>query len=390
MDNHLKTNHNRKVCITIPCLGIGGTEMQTLSLVKVLRSCGYEVVVVSYFEHVESMVMEFKNSGADVRMLDMNRKTGFLRFVLRMRNEFHSIRPDVVHVQYMAPGALPIIAARLAGVKAVFATVHQPWTPSHGKFSKLILRTASQLCTRFIAVSVNAEKSWFGNGRLFNENNPLKLQPRHFTIYDSVDTERIRNIVSTVNYVLLKQRLLIPEGIPVIGVVSRLRIEKGIDILIDAFNQLVNEGTLAHLLIVGKGPDESKLRAQVSNNVLNSSITFYGEADWETAMQLMAIMDIVVVPSRFEGFGLTAAEAMAAGKPVVASDIFGLKEVVIHEETGFLFPVENTEMLKDLLQRLYKERNLRKKLGDKGQKRAELMFGMDLSRKKISVLYKQI
>ena len=58
-------------------------------------------------------------------------------------------------------------------------------------------------------------------------------------------------------------------------------------------------------------------------------VIFYGATDWVNAMQLISIMDIVVVPSRFEGFGLTAAEAMSAGKPVVASDSFGLKEVVV-------------------------------------------------------------
>jgi glycosyltransferase involved in cell wall biosynthesis len=239
-----------------------------------------------------------------------------------------------------------------------------------------------------MAVSVNAEKSWFGNGRLFNENIPLKLQPYHFTIYNSVDTERIKTIASSVNHELLKQKLLIPDGIPVIGVVSRLRSEKGIDILIDAFKQLVKGGAIARLLIVGTGPDDSKLRAQASDNELNNSVTFYGEADWERAMQLIAIMDMVVVPSRFEGFGLTAAEAMAAGKPVVASDVFGLKEVVIHNETGFLVPVENAELLKDLLQRLCNDQYLRNKLGNNGQNRAESVFGVDLFSKKISGLYK--
>ena len=107
-------------------------------------------------------------------------------------------------------------------------------------------------------------------------------------------------------------------------------------------------------------------------------------------MQLIAIMDVVVVPSRFEGFGLTAAEAMAAGKPVVASDVFGLKEVIVHNVSGFLFPVENTDLLKDLLLKLCNSQVPRKMLGDSGQKRAESVFGIDLFNKKISALYVQI
>jgi glycosyltransferase involved in cell wall biosynthesis len=104
-------------------------------------------------------------------------------------------------------------------------------------------------------------------------------------------------------------------------------------------------------------------------------------------MKLMALMDIVVVPSRFEGFGLTAAEAMAAGKPVVASAVFGLKEVVVHEKTGFLFPSENTEMLAGYLQRLCSDSELRNKLGTDGKLRAESLFGMQPFTKKIAALY---
>ena len=78
------------------------------------------------------MVEEFQTTGADVILLDMNRNSGSWAVIKRLRKEIRQINPDVVHVQYMAPGALPIIAARLAGVKRVFATVHQPYTNSHG------------------------------------------------------------------------------------------------------------------------------------------------------------------------------------------------------------------------------------------------------------------
>jgi len=379
-----------KVLIAIPCLKRGGTEMQTLNLSQALLSCGHEVEIICYFEYDNSMVQEFKKSGAMVTLLNLNRNLGYLQFIKRLQNEIRFIKPYVVHIQYMAPGALPIIASRLAGVKRIFATVHQPCTQSHRKFSKLILRIASLLCTRFIAVSVNAEKSWFGNGQLFDEKKPVKLQSHHFTIYNSVDVKKIQKISSAVNSENLKRELAIQSVIPIIGVVSRLRHEKGIDLLIDAFRLLRQSNDYTHLLVVGTGPDEAKLKEMVHKNNLNSHVTFYGEADWEKAMQLMAIMDVVVVPSRFEGFGLTAAEAMAAGKPVVASDVFVLKEVVIHNKTGFLFPIENSALLHEHLKRLCNDQNMRQMLGDNGQKRADIVFGMDLFRRKVSALYNQI
>jgi L-malate glycosyltransferase len=362
--------------------------MQTLALVRVLKSLDFTIVVICYFEYEAVIVNEFQKKGAKVILLKMKRGENSLAIIKRLTQITRINKPDVVHVQYMAPGALPIIAGRLAGVKTVFVTVHQPWTPSHGKFSKLILHMASLLCTQFIAVSVNAEKSWFGSGKLFDENKPTILQPRHFTIHNSVDAERIQQIVNSVKVELMKESLYIPIGSIVIGAVSRLSHEKGIDVLIKSFNQLVKEGSQVHLLIVGSGPDEKKLKETAQVFGIDPNITFYGEADWETAMKLIALMDVVMVPSRFEGFGLTAAEAMAAGKPVIATDNFGLKEVVADHETGLLFKTGDISDLKEKLKTLLESPVLRKKYGISGKEKAMALFDISIFQKKIAALYK--
>ncbi|HBE41187.1 MAG TPA: hypothetical protein DDW27_08290 [Bacteroidales bacterium] len=380
--------HNRvKVAILIPCLKRGGTELQSLSLSAVLRSCSLSVQVICYFEYDELVVEDFKNAGVEVKLLNLNRESGCLRLINNLWQEIRSEKPDNVNVQYMAPGALPIIAARLAGVKTIFATVHQPYTTSHGLLAKLILRAVSILATKFISVSQNAEKSWFGASTLFDETKPLKLHPHHFTIHNSIDTDKISKIVSEVSISELKSELYIPADIPVIGAVSRLRQEKGIDILLEAFTLLVRSGERAHLLLVGSGPDEKKLEETVQTYGLTSSITLYGEADWAKAMQLMSIMDIIAIPSLFEGFGLSAVEAMAMGKPVIASDTSGLKEVVVHGETGFLFPVGNVTTLKVAIEKLIREPQLRERLGTTGKERVLKNFSLDLYNRKIKVLY---
>jgi L-malate glycosyltransferase len=378
---------NLFVCILIPCLKRGGTEMQTLRLVEALRSFDHKVIVICYFEYEDSMVQEFKDTGAIVNLLDLNRRLGFFKIICILKKEIRSAKPDVVHVQYMAPGALPIIAARLAGVKTVFATIHQPWTHSYGIISKLILRNSALLCTRFIAVSVNAEKSWFGSGQLFDANKPVKMQPRHLTIYNSVDTQKIKGISLLVNADQIKHSLGLVDDNVVIGVISRLRNEKGIDLLIEAFSQLVEEGVSVHLLIVGTGPDEANLKEMVHELGVKSHVTFYGATDWMTAMKLMGIMEIVVVPSRFEGFGLTAAEAMAAGKPVIASDCFGLKEIVQNEQTGLLFKTGDKISLMQTLYILLKDPELVQKLKENGEKNVENNFSKEIFGLKIRHLY---
>ena len=119
----------KKVLIAIPCLLRGGTEMQTLLLVSALIDLNYDVEVCCYFEFDGLVVAEFKTAGAKVRLLGWTRSLGTIVFIRTLASIFREINPDVVHVQYMTPGLLPIIAARLACVPHILATVHQPGTP---------------------------------------------------------------------------------------------------------------------------------------------------------------------------------------------------------------------------------------------------------------------
>ena len=339
------------VIIGIPCLLTGGTEYQTINLVRALKEAGHRVITACYYEYNQDMVALFENYGSEVVLFSLEkqkRPNGFKQILFiykKFREVVNTYKPDIINIQYMAPGAIPIIASRLAGVKKVLATVHQPHTDSHGVFSKIMLLISAWFCTAFIVVSKNAETSWFGSSSLFDEHKTLRQQSRHFTVYNAIDIIPIQELALQVDTNKEKEVQHIESKSFVFGAVSRLRKEKGIDLLIDAFSRLVAENHKVHLHIVGNGPDEKKLKDLVSRLNIEDKVTFFGEARWETAMQQMALMDVVVVPSRFEGFGLSAAEAMAMGKPVVASNVFGLKEVVSDGETGLLFENGNSQDL---------------------------------------------
>jgi L-malate glycosyltransferase len=378
---------SKLVVVGIPCLLRGGTEMQTLCLVKVLKKLGHAVIVLCYFESESSVVEDFRNLGVDVKLLQMNRKTKTIRFIYRMRNEIKKCEPDIVHIQYIAPGALPIIAARLSGIKTVFATIHQPFTSTHHKKARIILRLASFLTTKFIAVSQSIENSWFGTSYIYDLHGSQSGLFRHCTIYNAVDVTTIHNIGNNFDLQSLKNSLKIPSGTILIGCVSRLRNEKGIDILIDAFKFLIDDGIQIHLLVVGSGPDEQKLKFLATFLGISDRITFYGGTTWEQAIELMTLMDVVIVPSRFEGFGLSAAEAMAATKPVIASNSFGLQEVVTDGITGLFFSVGNCKDLAIKIKILIFDFEMRKKLGEAGYEKVNLLFNLKVFSDKISSLY---
>lgn len=126
-----------------------------------------------------------------------------------------------------------------------------------------------------------------------------------------------------------------PPGVLRIGVASRFSREKGLDVLLCALSRLPR-GAPWHLFLAGSGPLEGDLKRRVKRYGLEGQVTFLGFrpslAGFYEAIHLLA------VPSRQEGLGLSALEAMAAGKPVVASRVGGLPEVVVDGETGFLLP----------------------------------------------------
>ena len=331
-----------KVAVGIPVLLVGGTEIQTLHLVRVLVDAGYQVVLCCYYEHDVSMVRAMEKAGADVLVMNLARADGLWHLLRKLIGLFRKIRPSVVHVQYVAPGFVPIVAARLAGVKKVLATVHQPGR-THGWKARLILRAAAKFCDLFFCVSRSAEESWFGDSALFNPEL-YKKGRRHFTLYNAVDVERIAQEARSEHVDRLRASLNL-EGKKVVGYVGRLRWEKGPHVLIEAFAKVVREVPNAVLLMVGDGPDRIALEHQAKQLGMSNQIIWLGQKPQKDVFRLYGLMDVVAMPSFFEGFGLTAAEAMAAGVPVVASDVDGLSEVIENNYTGLLVPVGDSNIL---------------------------------------------
>lgn len=147
-------------------------------------------------------------------------------------------------------------------------------------------------------------------------------------IYNGVDTERFRaNRGSRIAY---RKMLGVDETTRVVGTVSRLSPEKGIAYFVDAANQLAREFPNAKFLVVGDGPE----RATLEQRATSGAIRFLGMR--EDVSELLNAMDIFVLPSLAEAFGIAAIEAMACGLPVVATRVGGLREIVLDDETGLL------------------------------------------------------
>ncbi|PQP34808.1 hypothetical protein C6A37_05825 [Desulfobacteraceae bacterium SEEP-SAG9] len=380
------------VLVVSPVLLLGGTEIQTLSMVRVLISAGYKVAVCCYYEFEDSIAIQFKDAGANVILLHLDRSVGrsgfckMLELIQKLVAIFQETRPDIVHVQYLAPGLIPIIVARLSRIRTVFATVHQPGHP-YGMKAKLLIRLGAYLSTAFFCVSKSAEESWFGNSEVYNTQY-VNRKRKHYTICNAVDSSIINQAVSSIDCNSIKKALGL-NGNPVIGVVGRLRSEKGHLILLDAMAEVTKVIPEVKLLVVGDGPDRAKLNERAKKLGIVDHILWLGAKEQSEVFDLYSVMDVVVVPSLFEGFGLTAAEAMAAGKPVVASAVDGLNEIIEDNVTGYLFPVgDNISLARNIIRLLYNSEKS-KVMGGKGRKRISDLFSFETSSKSWLAAYKE-
>lgn len=308
----------KSVLVCIPCLLTGGTEMQTLNLVRALKEADYEVTTVCYFEHSSSIVEAYQNAGSKVICLSAqsSRPKGIWRTIAFLYNGFSKLlkttRFDIVHVQYMAPGAIPIILLRLLGCKEIIATAHT--CADIYPNLRLIHFLQKHVLRAFTCISLTAEKSFFGKASLFNKETIIGKR-NHFSIYNALSPN-----------IPIRQAPRQFEEPLTIGVVSRLEHIKGMDLVIPAFEQVHSSFPATRLLIVGDGSLRTLMEQQATS--IQDVVTFVGRQPADQLCAFYDKIDILWIPSRSEGFGLTALEGMARGCVVVSSKVGGLTEVV--------------------------------------------------------------
>jgi glycosyltransferase involved in cell wall biosynthesis len=149
---------------------------------------------------------------------------------------------------------------------------------------------------------------------------------------------------------------------PVIGTVGRLVPQKGHRHLLEALSQLKKRGMSFSLMIVGNGPLRSELESQVEELGLSGDVSFLGHR--EDVYDLLSSFDIFVLPSEFEGLPFALLEAMAARRPIIASDVDGIGDAIVDEENGLLVPSKDPGALAAALERLVGEDRLRQELGN--------------------------
>ena len=141
----------------------------------------------------------------------------------------------------------------------------------------------------------------------------------------------------------LREELNIPASCPLLGTASRLSPEKGLDVLLHSLALLFKRRQVFHCVIAGAGPLETDLRRLALKLKLQDRVHFLGFR--RDVPRILKALDVFILPSRYEAFGLAAAEALRAGVPVVATDAGGIRELVRNGQTGILVQPEDPAAL---------------------------------------------
>jgi sugar transferase (PEP-CTERM/EpsH1 system associated) len=309
---------------------------------------------------------------ADVPLFEVGRRSGNdLGFVFRLYRLLRRERPHVLHTHGWATLCEGLVAARLARVPIVV----------HGEHGTLDTRPRNLLLQRIVWGRVDQVLSV--STRLADKmarTVGFPLEKIH-TIRNGVDLDRFTPALRTGARAELEAR---PGAIRIV-IVGRLLPVKDHRTFLGSVRLLRDGGVDVAAFIVGDGPLAQDLRSQVAALGLESAVTFLGNR--VDVQRVLAGCDIAVSSSTSEGLSNTVLEAMATGIPVVATDVGGTGELVVHGETGLLVPPGSPADLAGALATLAQDAARRSALGAAGRLRAEAEFSSPGMVEKYEELY---
>lgn len=352
----------------------GGVFRHVRDLAAGLPGHGFEVVVCGPFDGHQASKL-----GARTIRLPLVRRVSpaeDARSIAILRRTVRSERPDVIHAHSSKAGAL----ARLA--RAAYPRVPVVYTP-HGfayagyfehRGERGAYRVAegllSPLTSRLICVC-EAER------RLASA---VGVAGRARVVHNGVSVQAAGPARPAAHE--------LGGGGPVIGAVSLLRPGKGIETLLEAMPDVLAAVPAARLAIAGDGPDRPALEDRAQALRIDEAVNFLGLT--ATATEIVRAMDVVVLPSWAESFPYTMLDAMAAARPIVATDVGGVAEAIVHRRTGLLVPARDAPALSEALVELLSDRGRARELAEAARELVVRRFTVERMVGGVAAVYREV
>jgi len=356
-------------------LNIGGITTYTVSLAKALKAKGHEVFVAS---NGGMLVPELTQAGISHLKMDIFTKSELSPKVFRAVLEVSSIAKklgiDVIHSQTRIAQVIGFFASKLSKVPYV--------TTCHGFFNKNMGRIIFPCWgDRVIAISDAVKENltdYFGV-----DEDRVRL------IYNGIEIKKFLKDFSEEEIIGLKDRFGVRRDYSVIGTIARFTPDKGHDTLLYALFEILRQKPNVQLVFVGDGAERLRIMDLVQRLSLSDNTVFIKPQI--NTVNVLAIMDVFMfTPARREGLGLVILEALASGKPVVATDVGGVSSVIQNNVNGFLVEPSRPELLVEPVLKLLKDKELYKKMSQAGREIAIKKFSINGMADRTEEVYREV
>lgn len=288
---------------------------------------------------------------------------------------FHNL--DIIHVHYAIPHATSAILA-----KTILNNKIKVITTLHGTDITLVgLEPSFTPVVRFgieASDGVTAVSKYLRETTISTYNIKREIE----VIPNFVDTEIFKPVK---NYQLRKK--FAPNDEKILIHVSNFRKVKRVQDVVRVF-EIVRKKIPSKLVLVGDGPERGDVENLCRTLKLYDDVIFLGKQ--EALYEILCSADVFILPSQMESFGLSALEAMSCGLPVIATNVGGLPEVILHGETGYLTEVGNVERMASYVIELFEDKNKYEKFSEQARERAVKLFDKNLIVPKYEQFYAKI
>lgn len=373
-----------RIVYELNSVALGGMEYHAAALAMGVQRAGFDVhMLLPSLPVLDPIASQLQDAGIEVlrNALSGQRSLGRMcHDLLARRKLLQQLGADILHQHRTGPyhGKLGCLSAAWAQVPAIIATEHQTAYPQKG-MACLYRRYIDHWVARIIVVSE------YDRTRQLSQAKRSARQV--VTLHNGIDTERF-SAADRATIVAQRQQWGLSPQDQVIGTAARLDRQKGLPFLLDAAKLLSFAHPHLIVLIAGDGPQRPELVAQAQTLGIANRVRFLGHL--ANPVSLLQALDVFVLPSLWEPFGLAAGEAMSCAIPVVATAVGGLQELIVAEKTGLLVPPGNAPALATAVSRVLDDRSLAASLGQAGRQRIEASFSQESMVAKTVALYRQV
>jgi glycosyltransferase involved in cell wall biosynthesis len=371
----------------IPTLDRSGAEKQLTLLATRLPRPEFETHVCA-LTRSGPYENDLRAAGVEVTVIGKSGKLDPAAF-LNLKRHIGALRPDLVHCWLFAANSYGRAAALAAGVPRIVAGERcvDPWKRWHelaidrwlARRTQAIVVNSSGVRDFYVRHGLPAEKFVvIPNGIVSTGASSSGAMPHGVTSPDSARDHRADVLAE----------LQLPRDARLIGAVGRLWPQKRMKDLIWACDLLKVIRDDTHLLIIGDGPHRDRLERYRRQVRIEDKVHFLGHrAD---VSRLMPHFDVLWLASEYEGLPNVVMEAMAAGVPVVATDISGNRDLVLPGQTGFLVPVGDRAAFARQTRKLLEDAGLAQRLGAAGRERISTEFSAERMVERHATLYRDL